>query len=718
MKLKASVILYFALSMNSAFASTLQQNIDEARTISDYQKRNDYLKAIDKKLIESASLAEQVSYNVRLIHVHIHLGQFQQAQTIIDELEAGSKYKKDSPIYSELYLAKARLAYRKSDLETAIYLSQQNVALFQRLQLTHYEIDAVASLVSAYHNAGEYQAALNLLEVYIHDNNRELTLKQKEMLYHGYSRNLEQLDRLTLALEYKLKRREVIQQMSPSISLQAGISYSIAQSYLDLEQYEKAKNEFITALSFDRQTGSLSDIGHSLVKLSQCEYGLKNYDVALEYAQEAQQVFASYNSARNTAWANHNIAINLLEADKATQALTIEKQVITELKQDDHLYIDVLLTLAKLYIGSTEHEQAKHYAEQAYQLSNKKNKLQKQITALEHLITVAVQQADYKQALSYQQTITELEKRFARNNYNQRLAELQNSIAMRDRDLAIQDLKLQDNEKSQAIASQHQTILYSILLFSLLLAVMGIALLRVRQRKQLIEQRRNYLDKQISQRSKLLSQVAHELSGPLTGLRLHLETLQAGLTQFNELTYEKLNQKITDMATLVTDLNKISLLEQSSFQLNVTTLNAAEYFQSLHTDMVIQLDKFEVRFSQNVADELSLECDATRLSQLFANLISNSLKYTNHPGKINLTISQNQTHLLICYEDSAPGVSDESLAKIFDHLYRVPDLKTVKQSGSGIGLAIVKQIVEAHNWQITAAHSELGGVRYDLTIPI
>ena len=542
MKLKASVILYFALSMNSAFASTLQQNIDEARTISDYQKRYDYLKAIDKKLIESASLAEQVSYNVRLIHVHIHLGQFQQAQTIIDELEAGPKYKKDSTIYSELYLAKARLAYRKSDLETAIYLSQQNVALFQRLQLTHYEIDAVASLVSAYHNAGEYQAALNLLEVYIHDNNRELTLKQKEMLYHGYSRNLEQLDRLTLALEYKLKRREVIQQMSPSISLQAGISYSIAQSYLDLEQYEKAKNEFIIALSFDRQTGSLSDIGHSLVKLSQCEYGLKNYDAALEYAQEAQQVFASYNSARNTAWANHNIAINLLEVDKATQALTIEKQVFTELKQDDHLYIDVLITLAKLYIGSTEYEQAKHFAEQAYKLSNQKNKLQKQVTALEHLITVAVQQADYKQALSYQRTITELEKGFARNNYNQRLAELQNSIAMRDRDLAIQDLKLQDNEKSQAIASQRQTILYSILLFSLLLAVMGIALLRIRQRKQLIEQRRNYLDKQISQRSKLLSQVAHELSGPLTGLRLHLETLQAGLTQFNELTYEKLSR--------------------------------------------------------------------------------------------------------------------------------------------------------------------------------
>lgn len=160
--------------------------------------------------------------------------------------------------------------------------------------------------------------------------------------------------------------------MSPSISLQAGISYSIAQSYLDLEQYEKAKSEFITALSFDRQTGSLSDIGHSLVKLSQCEYGLKNYPAALAYAQEAKQVFASYNSTRNTAWTNHNIAINLLEIDKPDQALSIEKQVLIELKQDDHLYIDVLLTLAKLYIGSTEHEQAKHYAEQAYQLSKQK----------------------------------------------------------------------------------------------------------------------------------------------------------------------------------------------------------------------------------------------------------------------------------------------------------------------------------------------------------
>ena len=161
MKLKAAVFLYFALSMNCAFASSLQNHIDEARAISDYQKRYEYLLSIDKQLLESASLAERISFNVRLIHVHIQLGQFQQAQTIIDELEAGPKYKNDSPIYSELYLAKARLAYRKSDLETAISLSQQNVALFQRLQLSDYEIDAVASLVSAYHNAGEYQAALN-----------------------------------------------------------------------------------------------------------------------------------------------------------------------------------------------------------------------------------------------------------------------------------------------------------------------------------------------------------------------------------------------------------------------------------------------------------------------------------------------------------------------------------------------------------------------------
>ena len=718
MKLKTSYLLFCILYLSSAFASTLQSNIDEAITISDYQKRYEYLINIDKHLIETASLAEQISFNVRLIHVYIHLGKFQQAQTIFDELESMPQYKNDSPIYSELYLAKARLAYRQNDLETAIQLSQQNVALFQRLQFTDYEIDAVASLVSAYHNSGKYQAALTLLETYIHNDKRELTLKQKEILYQGYSRNLEQLDRLTLALEYKLKRREVIQKMSPSISLQAGISYSIAQSYLDLEQFEKAKGEFNTALYFDKQTGALSDIGHSLVKLSQCEYGLKNYTSALDYAKQAQQVFASYNSTRNSAWANHNIAINLLKMDNLEQALAIEEQVITELKHDDHLYIDVLLTLAKLYIGSTELKQAKHYAEQAYQLSKTKNKQQKQIIALEHLTTVAEKQTDYQQAFLYQKTITELEKGFARNNYNQRLAELQNSIAMRDRDLAIQDLKLQDNEKSQAIASQRQTILYSILIFSLLLAVMGIALLRVRQRKQLIEQRRNHLDKQISQRSKLLSQVAHELSGPLTGLRLHLETLQAGLTQFNELTYEKLNQKITDMATLVSDLNKISLLEQNSFQLNLTKINAAEYFQSLHADMIIQLDKFEVGFTQNITDELTLECDATRLSQLFANLISNSIKYTQQPGKINFTISQNQTRLLICYEDSAPGVSDESLAKIFDHLYRVPDLKTVKQSGSGIGLAIVKQIVEAHNWRIMAAHSKLGGVRYDLTIPI
>ena len=110
--------------------------------------------------------------------------------------------------------------------------------------------------------------------------------------------------------------------------------------------------------------------------------------------------------------------------------------------------------------------------------------------------------------------------------------------------------------------------------------------------------------------------------------------------------------------------------------------------------------------------------DTQRMSQLLANILENSLRYTNDPGKMIVSCSQHQQDVIIQIEDSAPGVESAAISKLFDRLYRVDESRNRKYGGAGLGLAICKNIVEAHNGTIAAESSELGGLKISISLPI
>ena len=110
--------------------------------------------------------------------------------------------------------------------------------------------------------------------------------------------------------------------------------------------------------------------------------------------------------------------------------------------------------------------------------------------------------------------------------------------------------------------------------------------------------------------------------------------------------------------------------------------------------------------------------DSQRLDQLLVNLLENSLAYTDSPGRIEIALSSTRNSVVITIEDTPPGVEEDEYEKLFEPLYRHEVSRSRRTAGAGLGLAICRNIVDAHQGTITASRSKLGGLCIQLVFPV
>ena len=112
--------------------------------------------------------------------------------------------------------------------------------------------------------------------------------------------------------------------------------------------------------------------------------------------------------------------------------------------------------------------------------------------------------------------------------------------------------------------------------------------------------------------------------------------------------------------------------------------------------------------------DAKLHADPQRINQLFSNLLNNSIFYTDTGGRIAIDVAADRYKVRITWADSAPGVRDADLPRLFDRLFRAETSRNRNSGGSGLGLAIAKNIIEAHRGTVRARHSPLGGLAFDI----
>ncbi|MFK0376807.1 ATP-binding protein [Pandoraea sp. NPDC090278] len=219
-------------------------------------------------------------------------------------------------------------------------------------------------------------------------------------------------------------------------------------------------------------------------------------------------------------------------------------------------------------------------------------------------------------------------------------------------------------------------------------------------------------------RRNLLADISHELRTPLSILRGEIEAMEDGVRPLTQDALASLRIEISLLSKLIDDLYELSLSDVGALTYEFAPVDMTE---RVATSVAAFGDWFEAKgIALNVHlpdDTLTVDGDLHRLTQLIGNLFENSLRYTDGGGAVRVYLSATETQLRLEIEDSAPGVPDDALPRLFERLFRVEASRSRRSGGAGLGLALCKHIVEAHGGQIAARHSPLGGLALAITLP-
>lgn len=222
-----------------------------------------------------------------------------------------------------------------------------------------------------------------------------------------------------------------------------------------------------------------------------------------------------------------------------------------------------------------------------------------------------------------------------------------------------------------------------------------------------------------SSRQRWLAELSHELRTPLAVLRGEVEALVDGIRPLDRAALLSLQEEVKRLSRLVEDFHLLATSELRAlpcdFQpvMPLDLLRAtAERFSPRAKALGLVLD------AALPAALPAARWDEVRVSQLLANLLENSLRYTQAPGLVELSARSLGAVVEIRIQDTPPGVPAQDLERLFDPLYRADASRSREFGGSGLGLAIARAIARAHGGQLRAEVSSLGGLAMVLTLPL
>ncbi len=222
-------------------------------------------------------------------------------------------------------------------------------------------------------------------------------------------------------------------------------------------------------------------------------------------------------------------------------------------------------------------------------------------------------------------------------------------------------------------------------------------------------------------RKKWVDDIAHEFKTPLALMSGEIEAINDGIREFTPLTIKHLNADIYRLNSLVEDFRHLWQSESHQLKLSCEPLRLNKLIENGISKFSHKFEQQQITLKLDLKNEVYCSVDNIRLGQVFDNICRNSLRYTDSPGIFSATIQRNLklNIVTIIIEDSSPSVPTNELNKIFNRLYRVEKSRNRNLGGSGIGLTICKNVIEAHNGKIRAEKSEeFGGLKLIIELPI
>src|SRR4051794_10784334 len=212
------------------------------------------------------------------------------------------------------------------------------------------------------------------------------------------------------------------------------------------------------------------------------------------------------------------------------------------------------------------------------------------------------------------------------------------------------------------------------------------------------------------------SDVTHELRSALVGVFARVEPLRAGRVDDEPTVLSALDGDVRRLHRLVDDVDRLAEAQRPGLLVSKRPIDLDEIVGACVARYADRCATLSVALCQRVS-RVRLEGDPERLAQVVDNLLSNALRYTGEGGRITVTLKARGGDAVIEVADTGMGIAPEDLGRIFDRFWRAPEARAVVAGGSGVGLALVADLVRAHDGRVDVSSRPGGGTTFSVVLP-
>lgn len=224
-------------------------------------------------------------------------------------------------------------------------------------------------------------------------------------------------------------------------------------------------------------------------------------------------------------------------------------------------------------------------------------------------------------------------------------------------------------------------------------------------------------------KSEFISAVSHELRTPLTSIKGYASLLMTGklgdVPSSVKERLEKINTHSDNLVKMINDLLDIARIESGRIEMKMENYNLAKLIDSVHDLLTPQMRDKNLQWQVEVAQDVhEILMDIHQVERVFINLINNAIKFTPPQGTIAIKVAKNNNFIETEVSDTGIGIKEDDLEKLFSEFYRVDNEINQKVKGTGLGLVLVKKIIEVHRGKIWVT-SKIGvGTTFHFTLPV
>lgn len=499
---------------------------------------------------------------------------------------------------------------------------------------------------------------------------------------------------------------------------------NIGNIYSDQGALDKAIEHFEKALSLRQKAGAEKRIGQCYINLSIAYGRKKDFGKATEYARTGLEYALKFDNIAQAGIITNSLGSDLVEAGRPAEAVPWLEQALKHFEAIENKYYQAfpIYNLSKAYTKMGHPGKGLQYAQRGYAMAQEMT-----YSDLYELYYRAFAEAyeglnDYRQAYQWYRKYVTLADSILKQDNTQKIAEIEARFETQKKEaqLAKQELELERQ------TNQKRGILYGSILLILMLAG-AFQYFRTRQRTR---QREAELTAQLERaeaeklrelnqvKSAFFANISHEFRTPLTLINSPLEQMIAGGLKGDVQKYYRImlrnGRRLLELVNQLLDLSK---LESGKLQLQVAEGDLRQLVSAVTGSFESLAVRQQIDLKLLMPDTpLRGFFDSDKIEKILANLLSNAFKFSGEGGRILVSLKAAGQQAEIRVTDTGPGIPADHLPHLFERFYYTAQSEV--QAGSGLGLALTKELVELHKGTIEVDSREGRGTTFTIIIPI